>query len=229
MDTASDIFGKLPRHELVPERSAVLVVDMQYYDAHRAWGIGRDAREQGHAEEYRDYFERLETIVVPNLQRLLDAARRAGSQVIYVRIMAASPDGRDISRQHRDLGILVPPGAREADILDEIAPHEGELVLSKTAGGVFNSTAIDQVLRNLGIDTLIVTGVVTNGCVETAVRDASDRSYKIFVVEDCCAALTEKEHSHAIWLFGKWYANVLSTAELIERLRAERVAITSPA
>ena len=73
----------------------------------------------------------------------------------------------------------------------------------------------------MGIDTLIVTGVVTNGCVETAVRDASDRSYKVFVVEDGCAAFTEKEHNYAIWLQSRWYANVVSTAEILEKLGEE--------
>jgi len=223
----SDIFGQLPRHELVPERTALLVIDMQYYDAHRLWGIGRAAREQGREREYDGYFKRLEDTVVPNLRLVIDACRAAGVRVIYVRIMSRAPDGGDISRQHRDLGILVRSGSREAEILDEIAPRDGDLIFSKTAGGVFNSTEIDQVLRNMGIDSLIVAGVVTNGCVETAVRDASDRSYKVFVVEDACAALTEKEHEHAIWLFGKWYANVLGTSELSDRFAQGRVSVTT--
>jgi nicotinamidase-related amidase len=220
----SNVFIQLPRHKLIPECSALLIVDMQYYDAHRDRGIGKTVNEQGCAAEYEGYFRRLEEVVIPNLQALINACRRGGVQVIYVRIMSMTADGRDISRQHRDLGIFVPPGSKEADILDDIEPQTGDLVLSKTAGGVFSSTAIDQLLRNMGVDTLIVAGVVTNGCVETAVRDASDRSYKVFVVEDGCAALTDSEHGHAIWLCNRWYANVVSTRELLRRLGQEEVS-----
>src|SRR3989442_9341205 len=99
----SDIFGKFPRHELIPERTALLVIDMQYYDAHRQGRIGHAAREQGRAREYDSYFVRLEDVVVPNLRLVLDACRAAGVRIIYVRIMLRTPDGSDISRQHKDL------------------------------------------------------------------------------------------------------------------------------
>ncbi len=73
-------------------------------------------------------------------------------------------------------------------------PLENEIVLPKTASGVFNATAIDKILRNLGIENLVITGVVTDNYVENAVRDACDRGFAVILVEDGCAAVTEELH-----------------------------------
>ena len=81
------------------------------------------------------------------------------------------------------------PASADAEILPELAPAGDELVFSKTAGSVFCATNIEYVLRNLGITTLVVTGVVTTGCVHTAVTDAADRGFHVILVEDGCGAL----------------------------------------
>ncbi len=213
------VFPPLPFYELRARSTALLVVDMQYLDAHRDYGMGRTAREQGIAEALEPYFAAVD-LIVPRIGRLMDAARRAGVPVVQCRIASSAADGRDISLQHRDLRIFAPPGSREAEILDDLRPLPGEIVLSKTCGGVFNGTNIDTVLRNLGIDTLIVTGVVTNGCVENAIRDASDRSYRTILVEDAAAALTPEQHQTALGVLRDVYCNARPTAVVVEELEA---------
>jgi nicotinamidase-related amidase len=100
-----------------------------------------------------------------------------------------------------------------------LKPLENEIVLPKTASGVFNSTAVDQILRNLGIENLVVTGVVTNNCVENAVRDACDRGYAVILVEDGCAAVTEELHLAALRAMRDHFAKVKSTAEVLGMLK----------
>ena len=213
------VFPPLPFYDLRAGATALLVVDMQYLDAHRGYGMGQRAREAGLEDELEPYFRAVDAIV-PRIQRLIMAARAAAVPVIQCRIASAVADCSDVSRQHRDLQIFAPPGSREAEILDELRPAPGEIVLTKTCGGVFNGTNIDTVLRNLGIDTLVVTGVVTNGCVENAVRDASDRGYRTILVADACAALTPALHEAALLDLGDVYCNARLTAALLAEMEA---------
>ena len=78
-------------------------------------------------------------------------------------------------------------GSFEHEIVDELAPLPGELVLDKNASSPFNGTGIDQLLRNLGVETLVLVGVATDMCVETTGRDAADRGYNVIVAEDATA------------------------------------------
>src|SRR4051794_34437462 len=184
--------------ELDPTRAALLLIDLQYLDAHPDFGLGLDAKRRGVFDREFAYFFREVEIMVPRLQGLLHLARRVGMQVIHVRIGAMTPDGRDVSAGHKRLNLYALPGSREIEILDELRPIAGEIVLTKGASGVFNATAIDQLLRNLGVSTLIVGGVVTNYCVETAIRDAGDRGYDVFLLSDGCAAMTEEQQRFAL-------------------------------
>ena len=79
---------------------------------------------------------------------------------------------------------------------------------SKVSSSPFNSTAIDRFLRNLDIDTFLVCGVVTNGCVEGTVRDASDLGYQVIMVDDACAAVTPALHQAAITNLKDGFCNV---------------------
>ena len=205
--------------EIVPEKTALLIIDMQYLDAHRDFGMGADAKREGITDKYEYYFQQVENIVIPNTKRLLDACRPANVQVIYPRIASLVKDCREVSIEHKRIKLLAPAGSRESEILDEIKPIENEIVISKGASGVFNATAIDQILRNLGVDTLIMTGVVTNYCVETAVRDAGDRGYNVVLVSDACAAMSEEHQRLALEILAGVYCVVMSTEEVVGALQ----------
>jgi nicotinamidase-related amidase len=217
------VFPPLPFYDLRPGHTALLVVDMQYLDAHRDHGMGRAAQEHGLAEEFEEYFLAVDTIV-PRIRNLIDTSRAVGVPVVYCRIASSVADCSDVSRQHHDLRIFAPPGSREAEILDELRPEPGEIVLNKTCGGVFNGTNIHSILRNRAIDTLVVTGVVTNGCVENAVRAASDLSYRTILVHDACAAQTRAMHDTALGVLKDVYCNARTTDQLVDELRALQVS-----
>ncbi len=95
-----------------------------------------------------------------------------------------------------------------------------ELVFNKTAGSVFLSTNITYVLRNMGIRNLVVVGVVTTGCVHTAVTDAADLGFHVVLVEDGCAALVSEMHQNSIRILRDVYAKIMTTEDVIGRIAA---------
>ncbi|MGH7777450.1 MAG: cysteine hydrolase family protein [Candidatus Dormibacterales bacterium] len=202
-------------------RTALLVVDMQYLDASPDHGWGRRLREQGKFDLAAPFFERLSTRVIPNLRALLSGARRNRLEVVFVRIAAQKSDLSDASPHYRLRGFDSTLGSVEAQILAEIAPREGEIVLSKTSTGAFATTALDQTLRNLGVEMLIVAGVNTDACVEMTCRDAADRGYWVVAVEDACAALGgEERHQQALKRLDQGVVSLASTEEVVHRMDA---------
>jgi nicotinamidase-related amidase len=115
---------------------------------------------------------------------------------------------------------MFPPGSKDAEILEELAPAGDEMVFDKTTGSVFNSTAIHYVLQNLGIRNLVMVGVMTGGCVESAARDAKDLGYRVIVVEDACASWTDQMHAFAIRVMGEVFAKIKTTDEVLGMLAA---------
>lgn len=209
----------LPEVQLKLKCTALLIVDMQYLDAHKDYGMFIKAKEKGN-EKALDYYKDRLDIIVPNIVRLQKVFREKGMEVIQTKIESLTLDGRERSKGHKDKDIFAAKGSKDGQILNELKPLENEIVLPKTASGVFNSTAIDQILRNLGIDSLLITGVVTNNCVENAVRDACDRGYAVILVEDGCAAVSEELHQASIRAMKDHFAKVKTTAEVIEIIKA---------
>jgi nicotinamidase-related amidase len=112
-----------------------------------------------------------------------------------------------------------PPGSKEAEFLEEVAPMGDEIVINKTASGVFNATNLEYILRNLNITGLFVTGVYTNECVSTAIRDACDLGFYVTLVEDACATVTEELQKATVRTVKDRYARVLATDEAIKEIR----------
>jgi nicotinamidase-related amidase len=189
-------------------KTALLCIDMQYLDAARGYGVFADAESANmpvEAQEY--YFEQLEQKVLPNVARLQAAFRARGLEVVHTRIQSLTRDGRDRSPGHKRLGLHAPPGSKEAEFIESVAPLDDEIVINKTASGVFNSTNIEYVLRNLEIDGLFVVGVYSNECVSTAIRDACDRGLTPELQQATITTMTDR------------YARVFTTAEAIAELR----------
>jgi nicotinamidase-related amidase len=95
-------------------------------------------------------------------------------------------------------------------------PQRDEIVINKTASGVFSSTNLHYVLNNLGIESLFVVGVYTNECVETTVRDACDLGYLVTVVDDCCATVTPELHNASLATLRDRYARIIGHDEAIK-------------
>jgi nicotinamidase-related amidase len=206
-----------PEPEIRAGTTALLIVDMQRHSAHRDGATLRKVRAAGFEAVARGFSERLD-VIVSNIRRLQDAFRGAGLEVIHVRIASMTADGRDRGPSHKKLGHSAAPTSPDAEILPELAPAGDELVFNKTAGSVFCATNIEYVLRNLGITTLVVTGIVTTGCVHTAVTDAVDRGFHVILVEDGCGALVPEMHWSSIRILRDVYAKILTTDEALERV-----------
>jgi nicotinamidase-related amidase len=172
--------------ELDPATTALVVIDMQ-----------RDFLEPGGFGALLGNDVSLLARVVPPLQELLAAARDAGLMVVHTR-EGHRPDLTDcppakLARGHLETGIgdpgpngrILVRGERGHDIVDELAPIEGEVVLDKPGKGAFYATDLELLLRNRGVARLIVTGVTTEVCVHTTVREANDRGFECLVPSDC--------------------------------------------
>ncbi|MDH5326039.1 MAG: cysteine hydrolase [Gammaproteobacteria bacterium] len=199
---------------------ALLVIDLQYLDAAEGYGVFADVEKSGvpiEAQEY--YFKRLHHIVLPNVKRMQEAFRDLKLEVMHTRIQSLTRDGRDRSVGHRKLGLHAPPGSKEAEFLPEIAPMGDEIIINKTASGVFNATNVEYILRNMGIDTLYVCGVYTNECVSTTVRDACDRGFHTTLVNDACATVTPELHNATLSTIKDRYARVMTSDEVVKEIR----------
>lgn len=201
--------------EAIKEKDTALVlIDMQYYDAAEGYGILKDA--DSHDLEY--YFERLQKKVIPNQQKLLNAFRENKLEVIHVRIQSLTQDGRDRSPAHKKLGIHAPPGSKLAEFIPEVAPQGDEIIINKTASGVFGTTNIEFVLQNIGIKGLFIVGVFTNECVSSTIRSASDKGFLVTMIDDACAAITPDLHYSAIKSLKDRYARVISTKHAVDEI-----------
>ena len=160
-----------------PPRTALLFVDVQNYCADRSGGSYSNLSDAEIDESYGWFFRTFAEITLPNMVRLQTACRSAGIEVIYTTIESLTRDGRDRSLDYKISGFNVARGSWDGQVLAAIAPSADEIVIPKTASSVFNATNIDYVLRNLGVEQLIVSGLITDQCVESAVRDACDKGY----------------------------------------------------
>lgn len=202
-----------------PGYAALLFVDVQNYTARPDGGgyahldaAERDAR-------YAWFFRTMRETAVPNMRRLQVACRRGRIEVMYTVIEALTKDGRDLSLDYRISGLFVPRGSWDAQVLADIAPAEDEIILPKTSSSVFISTNLDYVLRNMGVRSLIVAGVLTDQCVDSAVRDACDLGYLVTVPTDACATLSDERHAWSL-RNNRGYCRQVTTAALVEEIEA---------
>jgi ureidoacrylate peracid hydrolase len=202
---------------LDPRRSALLFVDVQNFSARRDGGEFKDVAEADFEDQYGYFFDRLETIALPNMQALQAACRASRIEVMYTVIESLTKDGRDRSLDYKITGFNVPKGSWDGRVLEAIAPGEDEIVLPKSSSSVFISTHIDYLLRNLGVQQLAICGLVTDQCVESAVRDACDLGYLVTLVPDACATYTQDRHDHSLRAISG-YCRQLDTKDLIAEL-----------
>ncbi len=216
--------GKGVLSDLYANSTALLCIDMQYLDAARGEGVfSKDTLPAGVSPSDHDYyFEALENVALPNVRRLQDKFRKHDLEVMHTRICSLTADGRDRSPGHKRLGLHAAPGSRDAQFVDLVAPQGDEIVLDKTASGVFSATNIQYVLRNLSIDALYIVGVYTNECISTAARDASDLGFHVTVVADACATVTPDLHDATIRILRDRYARILDTDQALSEI--ERLA-----
>ena len=203
--------------EIEPARTALLFIDVQNYTARPDGGTYAQLDRDAFDTRYGFFFRRMREVAIPNMQRLQATCRAAGIEVLYTVIESLTQDGRDRSLDYKISGLHVPRGSWDALVLDAIAPMPDEIVIGKTSSSVFISTNIDYVLRNLGVRYLIVAGILTDQCVDSAVRDACDLGYLVTIATDACATHSEERHEGSL-RNNRGYARQRTTAALIEEI-----------
>jgi nicotinamidase-related amidase len=186
-----------------PKRVCLLLVDTQNY----VWNPEVAKRDP--------YFDRqLRETVLPNLQKLIAGFRAAKAEVMYTVMENLTEDGRDRSLDYKLSNFWIGKGSWEAKVLDMLKPGSDDIVIPKTSSGVFNSTNVEYLLRNIGIDTLVITGFLTDQCIDHTVRDAADRGFYPVCVIDGCATKSQERHDNAINLF-KGYCRRMTAADVL--------------
>jgi biuret amidohydrolase len=185
--------------DFVPERCALLIIDMQ-----------RDFLEPGgFGEMLGNDVSQLRRAIGPNV-KLLAAWRAAKLRVIHTR-EGHLPDLTDLpaSKKKRGshamrigdegpMGRILVRGEQGHDIIPELYPREEEPVVDKPGKGAFHATDLHDLLKHNGICQLVVTGVTTEVCVSTTVREANDRGYDCLIVEDCVASYFPEFHKWSL-------------------------------
>ncbi len=202
---------------LVPAQSALLFIDVQNFAIHRQGGEFRHLSDEQFATQYGWFFHEFYTRILPNMQAIQAACRRAGVEVMYTTIESLTLDGRDCSLDYKITGFHVPKGSWDGKVIDELAPLGDEIVLPKSSSSVFVSTHIDYILRNLGVKQLVISGLVTDQCVESAIRDACDIGYLVTQVTDACLTYTPESHANSLRTI-QGYCRQITTAELVAEL-----------
>ncbi len=212
-----------PELDIDPKSTALLIVDMQKEFADDTVGEALTFQADGTWDEWQYFRTRLRETTIPANRRLLDYFRKRGMRVLFGRIACLSPDGEDrepVQKSDGWNGIFIHQDSVEAEMVDELTPQAGELVFNKTTDSVTTGTNLLRVLRNLGIRTVVVGGIVTDQCVAGTVRGLADDGFQVICVEDACAAGAEDVHVAELKIMNLIYCQVLSGEQTIALLDA---------
>ena len=195
---------------LNPVKTAMLSIDVQNTYAQISDNPVEAAR-------WEPFQQRMREIVIPATRALQDAFRAKGIDVIHARIACLLEDGRDRSLSQKKPGwnnLLLPKESQESQLIDELAPRPGEIVVTKTTDSALTGTNLRLILSNMGIRNVVMTGIFTDQCVSSTVRSLADESFNVIVVEDCCAAGTDELHQRELEIINMIYCHVVSSQEL---------------
>jgi len=203
-----------------PAETALVVVDMQNATGNRHMGLGKLLEGRGDFERAAYRFDRIDQLLIPNIRRLLEGFRTAGSPIIFITYGANAPDASDapphmapIIKATNNIA-----GQPEHEIVAELTPEPGELVLNKTTQGAFRSTALDSTLRAQGIRTVVTVGVSTNNCVAMTSMEACDLQYQVVVVSDGTGTDSAEMQEATLTMLRRLWSRVLSTDEVLAEL-----------
>jgi nicotinamidase-related amidase len=210
------------------EESALVVVDVQQFFARPEHAFAQ-VFEKMMPGVTTEYFRRVDGTVLPNIQRLLACFRARHLPVIYFAVGCHTTDGRDLPKWMREFDevslmlngqrVCPPVGDPKGAIEDRVAPRPGELILTKSSSGPLASTNLEQVLRNMGIRSLVVCGLTTAVCVSQTAREAADLGFQVIVAEDACTELSAESHQAALLTFALTFGRVRPTAQIMELFR----------
>jgi nicotinamidase-related amidase len=207
---------------LDPDRTAFLVIDVQNVYVERPDRDMLSMEERRRFDAWTPFHHRLTGQVIPRTAEMLAACRAAGVACFFARIACQREDGRDRSLSQKLPGwnnLLLPKDEHASQIVPELAPEGDDIVVTKTTDSALTGTNLRLLLRNMEIETVVCAGILTDQCVSSTVRSLADESFRVIVLEDCCAAGTDALHDRELEIINMIYCHVMSSKELLSAMK----------
>lgn len=188
---------EIPEFVLKPEKTALLIMDMQDSNIRNMEEGVTDAGGEGHYSIWKDFYDRMQYITLPANKEILAKSREVGIKVVFA----------------------MESGQMDNDkIIDELKPLDEETVIVRDRSSITMGTTFVDDMRSSGIENIIVTGIATDHCVSSSVRALSDYDFNVIVVDEACSADSMESHDYELKAINICYCTVLSQMQLMDIL-----------